>query len=619
MASFDLSFPYILSAESFWQLRRSLHQTHRFADNGVPPSTVLTEASLGAGYELSGAIDYFSLAVSDDGVALLVSHAVGSDYAALEHPDASAPEALRHYAVNLITDSETIARFIDWLAQISPAEMVAQNLQSLRQAVVSTQGNVNRSLIRLLLKTLSTRSRRETTSPEFSHSDGSVVPDPYPGSRPSAVLDPPRVALDFPIYSGSPDDCLSADGDRPQQISPPALSLSEVRPRPVADVVRHDQARVDNAKNVFLATVNHELRTPLTYILGMSTTLLRWIDDGSAAALQRQQRHYLESIYNQGKHLLAMINNILDLSQSELGQIALNIRSVSVLRLLRHCIRIHNAEADQRGITITLETQVEPSQDRIAADPLRLQQIVTSLLSNAIKFTAPGGQVVVRLSLSHSEAAIAVQDTGIGIAEHHQTTIFQKFKQVDDAYHRQYAGIGTGLALAKQLTELHHGHIEVDSTPEVGTVFTVRLPCSPDQTGMTPSALGARPSADCLGDRVVLVDDQSEAAAAAADGIIAAGYQLVWMSEGPQMVERIAKLRPCCVIVGACLTDIDSRELMYQLRQNPVCEQLRVVAIDDGRQPAELKAQYHYQALGVTQVLASPIDLTALLDSLNDD
>jgi len=165
MASFDLSFPYILSAESFWQLRRSLHQTHRFADNGVPPSTVLTEASLGAGYELSGAIDYFSLAVSDDGVALLVSHAVGSDYAALEHPDASAPEALRHYAVNLITDSETIARFIDWLAQISPAEMVAQNLQSLRQAVVSTQGNVNRSLIRLLLKTLSTR---EQTRDDFT-------------------------------------------------------------------------------------------------------------------------------------------------------------------------------------------------------------------------------------------------------------------------------------------------------------------------------------------------------------------------------------------------------------------------------------------------------------------
>ncbi|MGB3616138.1 MAG: HAMP domain-containing sensor histidine kinase, partial [Elainellaceae cyanobacterium] len=433
--------------------------------------------------------------------------------------------------------------------------------------------------------------------------------------RPSWTAVEPPPSLDFPMHSMGHDGHSDLEGDR-QQMPSSRLPLSAGYLDPNAEAARQDQARVENAKNVFLATVNHELRTPLTYILGMSTTLLRWIDDGATAALHSQQRHYLESIYNQGKHLLDLINNILDLSQSELGQIALNVQPVSLLRLVQRCIRACQADAAQRGIMVTLETQIDPAQDKIVADPLRLQQIVTGLLNNAIKFTPADGRVTVRLALSDTEATIEVQDTGIGIAEHHQATIFQKFKQIDESYHRQYAGIGTGLALVKQLTELHHGQIEVDSTPDIGTLFTVRLPHTLD--GITPvsGALWPR-SVGCSGERVVLIDDQSEAAAAAADGIIAAGYQLIWMVEGQHVVERITKLRPHCVIVGSCLTGIDSRELMYQLRQNSACEHLRLIAIDDGRKAVEIESRHQYENLGVAKVCTTPIDLTGLLDSLD--
>ncbi|MGB3613030.1 MAG: hypothetical protein WBA10_04490, partial [Elainellaceae cyanobacterium] len=166
MASFDPPFPYILSAELFWRLRGSLHQAHRFSDNGASPPAVLTEASLGADYGLLGYIDYFSLAVSDAYGTLLVSHSVGDDSVPFASPDVSDSGSLRQYAVDLITDNAVIERFIDWLTQFSLADEISQDLQRMRQVIGSNRSDVNRGLVQLLLKTLSGGEGSGTSSLE---------------------------------------------------------------------------------------------------------------------------------------------------------------------------------------------------------------------------------------------------------------------------------------------------------------------------------------------------------------------------------------------------------------------------------------------------------------------
>ncbi len=326
-----------------------------------------------------------------------------------------------------------------------------------------------------------------------------------------------------------------------------------------------------------------------------------------------QQRHYLESIYNQGKHLLEIINSMLDLSQSELGQMTLNIQQVSLSALIQDCLQDYRLNAENRSITLTLETSAEPPHDGVAADPHRLKQVIAILLSNAVKFTPAGGCIAVRLSLNEAEAIIQVQDTGIGIAEHHQTIIFRKFKQLDDSYHRQYEGTGIGLALAKQLVELHNGCITCDSSLEAGALFTVRLPRAP-ALGMP---LSCTVPTGHLGRRILLVDGQSESARAIADRVTAVGCQLIWMLEGRRLVKEVGALQPDCVIVGSHITDVDSRELIYSLRQ--ALPRVLIAAVDDGRSAEALDLRHHYQSLGVDSVLSTQVDIDNLLEGLRQD
>lgn len=224
------------------------------------------------------------------------------------------------------------------------------------------------------------------------------------------------------------------------------------------------------AKSEFLATMSHELRSPLTRVIGMSATLLR------LGQLNQRQRHYLQTIYDSGEHLLTLINDILDLSQLEAGKAVLNVSTFSLVTLAQASLRSVAETAQHQTVNLKLDLKFEPLCDRFAADRQRVQQILWNLLSNAVKFTPAGGQVILRIWMENNHAVFQVEDTGIGIPEQQLPLLFEKFQQLNSPYCRLYEGAGMGLALTKHLVELHRGRIEVESTVGVGSSFTVWLP-----------------------------------------------------------------------------------------------------------------------------------------------
>ncbi len=232
------------------------------------------------------------------------------------------------------------------------------------------------------------------------------------------------------------------------------------------------------AKSEFLATMSHELRSPLTTIIGMASTLLRYqIQETHHTLTPQKQQEYLQTIQDRGEHLLALINDILDLSEVEAGRTILQIQTFSLAELAQRLIQQLQEKADNKQVELVLELLPDRSQNFLfQADPQRVQQICLNLLSNAIKFTPAQGRVTMRVRVSSETAILQVEDTGIGIPSHQRSFLFQKFQQLDASYHRQYEGTGLGLALTKQLVELHGGSIGVDSIVGVGSTFTVFLP-----------------------------------------------------------------------------------------------------------------------------------------------
>ena len=236
--------------------------------------------------------------------------------------------------------------------------------------------------------------------------------------------------------------------------------------------VELDQA--GKLKDQFLANVSHELRTPLNSVIGFSELLLTGQVEG--AALSDTQRDYLETISRNGRHLLQLINELLDLSKIAAGRMDLRLEPVPLDALLREAVDSVRAQLEARRHRLALEPAPEPVSVR--ADRGRVLQILLNLLSNAIKFTPDGGHVMLtaRVEDGGRHVRVAVRDTGIGIAPEDRAKLFQEFVQLDAAPSRRYEGTGLGLALSKRLVELHGGAIGVESALGQGSTFWFTLP-----------------------------------------------------------------------------------------------------------------------------------------------
>ena len=223
-------------------------------------------------------------------------------------------------------------------------------------------------------------------------------------------------------------------------------------------------------KSEFLANMSHELRTPLNAIIGFSEVLL----ERMFGELNDKQDDYLKDIFSSGKHLLSLINDILDLSKIEAGRMELDLGDFDAAQALANAMVLVRERAQTHGIGLSLEA--DPGIGDIRADERKFKQILLNLLSNAVKFTPDGGKVMVRASLIEGGIEVAVSDTGVGISQEDQLVVFDEFRQVGRHYTNKHEGTGLGLALTKRFVELHGGTLRLESEPGVGSTFTFTLP-----------------------------------------------------------------------------------------------------------------------------------------------
>ncbi len=223
-------------------------------------------------------------------------------------------------------------------------------------------------------------------------------------------------------------------------------------------------------KSEFLANMSHELRTPLNAIIGFSEVLI----EKMFGELNEKQEDYLKDIHSSGKHLLSLINDILDLSKIEAGRMDLEPSAFDVPNALANALTLIRERAMRHGIELVL--QVDANLGEITADERKFKQILLNLLSNAVKFTPDGGRVELRAHREASALQVAVADTGIGIAPEDQSAVFEEFRQVGRHYTNKNEGTGLGLALTKRFVELHGGRLWLESEPGKGSTFTFTIP-----------------------------------------------------------------------------------------------------------------------------------------------
>jgi len=223
-------------------------------------------------------------------------------------------------------------------------------------------------------------------------------------------------------------------------------------------------------KSEFLANMSHELRTPLNAIIGFSEVLLQRM----FGELNPKQDEYLQDVLSSGRHLLSLINDILDLSKVEAGRMELELARFDLPQAMQDTLVLVRERAARHGIDLQLE--VDGGVGEIVADERKIKQVMLNLLSNAVKFTPEGGRVTIRARAAGGCVAIAIADTGIGIPKPALARLGRPFEQVESQLTKSHQGSGLGLAIARSLTELHGGTMRIRSTQGKGTIVLLRLP-----------------------------------------------------------------------------------------------------------------------------------------------
>ncbi|WP_424098006.1 ATP-binding protein [Moorena producens] len=383
------------------------------------------------------------------------------------------------------------------------------------------------------------------------------------------------------------------------------------RTQALRDALQAAQA-ANLAKSEFLATMSHELRTPLTCVIGMAATLLRWCfgqDSSHRLPVEKQQR-YLKTIQDNGQHLLELINDILDLSQVEAGKLVLTISKFSLSKLANQVLSSLNEQAYQQQVTLQLDWRVPPERDCFSADQRRVTQILFNLLSNGIKFTPEGGKVILRVWPENQLVVFQVEDTGIGIAQDQLPLLFQKFQQLETPYRRKYEGTGLGLALTKQLIELHRGKIEVESVVGEGSCFTVWLPTQPMAPATSEKALPKSNLTLKAQGTVALVENQEEIATLICEILTAAGYKVIWLIDASTAIKQIALLKPQTIIIDWQLPTREGYEMTQWLRQSSTTGRVKILALTI---PTVPKVEQQEMMEVVDDYLYKPIEPMGLL------
>ena len=362
-------------------------------------------------------------------------------------------------------------------------------------------------------------------------------------------------------------------------------------------------------KSEFLASMSHELRTPLNAVIGFSEVLL----DRLFGELNDRQDEYIHDIWNSGRHLLELLNEILDLSKVEAGQMVLEPVRFSVVAALEYALSLVRDRAAQHGIGVGLE--VDPGIDTIEADELRFKQVVLNLVSNAVKFTPDGGRVDVRASRDDHELAVTVTDTGTGIPEADRERIFESFQQGGRGVTRE-EGTGLGLTLSRRIVELFGGRLWLESAVGVGSTFGFSLPVGPASAPAQPPAAAGSTSHPT----VLLVDDDRASLDLVSAYLEGAPARLEFARDGVEALRMAEELRPAAVVLDIRLPGLDGWQVLAALRRHPTTRDIPVVVatvVDDRARGATLGADaYLLKPIGREELISALVRVGAWPASL---
>ena len=359
-------------------------------------------------------------------------------------------------------------------------------------------------------------------------------------------------------------------------------------------------------KSTFLSNMSHELRTPLNSVIALSGVLRRRL----TGTIPEEEFDYLEVIERNGRRLLALINDILDLSRIESGREEIGLGQFSVRALVGEVVEMLDHQAREKNIA--LHNQVDVDLPPVTSDPDKVRHILQNLITNAVKFTESGSVKVSARVKDDEELLVAVRDTGIGIAADKLPRIFEEFRQADESTSRRYGGTGLGLAIAKKYASLLHGSITVESTPGQGSIFTLRLPFTPllaDSGTITTSATGIGPglppprpgAAPGQGQSILLVEDNEPAVIQMIDILTGHGYQVRVARNGREGLAQIDDLLPDAMILDLMMPEVDGFEVLRQLRGTPQTARLPVLILTAKHVTREelsfLKGNHVYQLI----------------------
>jgi PAS domain S-box-containing protein len=362
--------------------------------------------------------------------------------------------------------------------------------------------------------------------------------------------------------------------------------------------------RATELKSQFLASMSHELRTPLNAIVGFSDLLAQ----GTGGPLNEKQSRYVAHVRNGARHLLQLINDILDLSKVEAGQLDWQLENFSVREALPEVLSTVSPLATKRKIQI----ESEVARDVVVfADRVRFKQILYNLLSNAVKFTPEGGKARIESWRDAGMVCISVSDTGVGIPPEEQERIFEEFRQVGESTRGVREGTGLGLAIVKRLVEGQGGKIWVESVPGLGSRFSFTLPAaSAAQETANDPVPGAPPPSARKKPLILIVDDEVPAAELLMSHLTLEGYATVTARSGAEALAKARDLQPDAITLDILMPGKSGWETLHQLKNDPATAPIPVVIV------SVVDQKKMGLALGAEEYLVKPVSKEMLLNAI---
>ncbi|MBD2603705.1 response regulator [Scytonema hofmannii FACHB-248] len=367
--------------------------------------------------------------------------------------------------------------------------------------------------------------------------------------------------------------------------------------------------RTNQLKNLFLANTSHEIRTPLSSIIGFTQLLLA---QGYDPTRERHQE-YLNIIQSSGKHLLALINDILDLSKIEANQLEVQWETVNVPTLCNNVFALLKEKAANKNLNLRLE--VDAKITTLVADSLRLKQMLLNLLFNALKFTTTGS-VGLKVAVKREFMYFTVWDTGAGISKQDQTELFQPYFQIPNAVTARDEGTGLGLALTRKLVEIHSGWLKVESKVNQGSRFTIVLPLTQKKGVETFRRNVSRSDKgngvnlnNTSSSEILLVEDDFSNAKLIKTYLEKLGYQVTWVKNAAEMWQSLIELQPAVILMDVYLPDENGLKLVEQLRDKQQYKTIPIIA----QTAMAMKGDREIcLTAGVNGYISKPIDLPLL-------